>query len=122
MPTRWLRCSPTRRSRCASSWRSCAAHVDSPRRASSCTGAAAPSCGPDVVGGGSMGTEMHTELRFDYAREARSGLPEAVLCSGKTTRQLRELLDDTSARRQPLLLTRLSQAQRDELPHPLDYD
>jgi hypothetical protein len=69
-----------------------------------------------------MGTEMHTEVRFDYAREARTGLPEAVLCSGKTTRQLRQLLDDAAARRHPVLLTRLSQSQRDELPHPLDYD
>lgn len=65
---------------------------------------------------------MTKDIRFDYQREARTGLPEAVLCSGKTAQQLRELLAEASELRKPLLLTRLDAAVRAELPFDLDYD
>lgn len=65
---------------------------------------------------------MTVDIRFDAARERRTGLPEAVYCPGKTAAQLRPLLDEAARRGQPLLLTRLDPALRDELPAALDYD
>jgi pyridinium-3,5-biscarboxylic acid mononucleotide synthase len=62
------------------------------------------------------------EIRFDYAREQRTGLPEAVLCAGKTARQLNELLGEASERRTSLLLTRLKPETCAELSFDLDYD
>ena len=51
----------------------------------------------------------HSTVRFDYAREERIGLPEAVFCEGKPESVLTELLtrfatDNTH----PILFTRLS--------------
>jgi len=62
------------------------------------------------------------DIRFDGAREQRTGLPEVVLCTGKTSAQLRPLLDDAARRGRPLLLTRLDPGLRAELPSALDYD
>ncbi|MDR2075790.1 MAG: nickel pincer cofactor biosynthesis protein LarB [Desulfovibrio sp.] len=51
---------------------------------------------------------MHQVL-FDHARTARIGLPEAVLCEGKSLEMVRELLERFSADgRDPVLFTRLA--------------
>jgi NCAIR mutase (PurE)-related protein len=51
---------------------------------------------------------MHQVL-FDHARAARIGLPEAVLCEGKSREQVRELLEHFSEDgRDPVLFTRLA--------------
>lgn len=65
-------------------------------------------------------------LCFDWARQARTGVPEAVLCAGKSVAQIAAILDAAATRGHPLLLTRLSPAQYAELPdgarRALDYD
>ena len=65
---------------------------------------------------------MTRDIRFDYAREGRTGLPEAVLCMGKTAQQLNDLLREATVRRTSLLLTRLAPELREELAFDLDYD
>jgi NCAIR mutase (PurE)-related protein len=65
---------------------------------------------------------MTADIRFDYAREVRTGLPEAVFCPGKTAEQLVALLGESERRKHRLLLTRLTPELRAQLPYPLDYD
>jgi len=62
------------------------------------------------------------ELIFDYAREQRTGVPEAVFCAGKTAAQLNRLLAETTERQGRLLLTRLAPELFQQLNPPLDYD
>lgn len=53
---------------------------------------------------------MSTHIRFDLARQARIGLPEAVFCEGKAPEFLRELLTRFAAENAtPILFTRLPQ-------------
>ena len=65
-----------------------------------------------------------TEIRLDWAREARTGVPEAIYCAGKSTAQIAAILDEAEARRRSLLLTRLAPEAHDALPAAatLDYD
>ncbi|GLK72990.1 nickel pincer cofactor biosynthesis protein LarB [Ancylobacter dichloromethanicus] len=50
------------------------------------------------------------DFTFDWQRAARTGLPEAVLCSAKSPAQLAEILAAARARSARLLLTRLEPA------------
>jgi NCAIR mutase (PurE)-related protein len=65
-------------------------------------------------------------VTFDWDRAKRTGLPEAVFCIGKSREQLVSILDDASARRAAILLTRMTTEQLAELPEKhrgaLDYD
>jgi NCAIR mutase (PurE)-related protein len=65
-----------------------------------------------------------TEVRIDWAREARTGVPEAVFCAGKTPDQIDTILDQADERRQSMLLTRLTPELHAALTHrtALDYD
>ena len=69
-----------------------------------------------------MDTPKQNELIFDYAREQRTGVPEAVFCAGKTAAQINRLLAETADRAGKLLLTRLEPALFEQLNVPLDYD
>ena len=63
---------------------------------------------------------------MDFDRPARIGIAEAVLCAGKTTDQLEEILRLAEERGVPLLLTRLERAGLKALAPDrwagLDYD
>lgn len=63
---------------------------------------------------------------FDFARRARTGLPEAVFCEGKTPEVLAALIGKFSGGEPPILFTRLSPAAASELPRTsfdkYDYD
>lgn len=65
-----------------------------------------------------------TEIRLDWARGARTGVPEAVFCAAKTPDQIDRILDEADRRRASLLLTRLTDDLHDALAHrpALDYD
>jgi NCAIR mutase (PurE)-related protein len=52
------------------------------------------------------------EVNFDHDRQTRVGLPEAVLCESKSDAQLAAIFAAVAARGAPLLLTRLTAAQR----------
>jgi NCAIR mutase (PurE)-related protein len=66
------------------------------------------------------------DVTFDFERQRRIGLSEAVFCSGKTTLQISEILALARARNSPLLLTRLTPdaaaALSDQDRAGLDYD
>lgn len=66
-----------------------------------------------------MTSDPH-DLRFDWARIARTGIPEAVLAQGKSADQLARLCDQARARGVPLFLTRLEAGQI--AGDDLDYD
>jgi NCAIR mutase (PurE)-related protein len=51
---------------------------------------------------------MASDVTFDFERQRRIGLSEAVLCEGKTPAQIGEIIGLSRARSSPLLLTRLS--------------
>ncbi|WP_277396074.1 nickel pincer cofactor biosynthesis protein LarB [Mycobacterium camsae] len=66
-------------------------------------------------------------LRYDYARLARIGMPEATFCLNKTTQQLRAIVTELVGRTDnPVLFTRMSdsqyQAVRDLAGNSMDYD
>lgn len=67
-----------------------------------------------------------SDFNLDWAREARTGVAEAVLCEPKTPAQIAAILDEAVARGARLLLTRLASAQHDVLPETLreqlDFD
>lgn len=62
-------------------------------------------------------------VRFDWHRKARTGVPEAVFCEGKTAAHLRSILSEARARAVRVFLTRLSQAAHGVLSgeFALDY-
>ena len=63
------------------------------------------------------------ETRFDWERPVRTGLPEALLCEGKTADQIAATLRQAEERATPLLLTRLGkQLHADLSSFALDYD
>jgi len=66
------------------------------------------------------------EVQFDFARRARIGLSEAVLCEGKSVAQIEHIMTLSAERDEPLLLTRLSAVSFDkldkELRQSIDYD
>lgn len=66
------------------------------------------------------------DVRFDWDRAARTGVAEAVFAEGKSAEQILSVLRQARERQHPLLVTRLSQAQFDDV-HPhcegrLDYE
>lgn len=67
-----------------------------------------------------------SDLVFDWNRRARTGLPEAVLCEGKSDEQIARIIDLASERRENLFLTRLPAARFEGWPAShrsrLDYD
>ena len=69
---------------------------------------------------------VQSEVVLDFNRRKRTGLDEAVYCAGKSAAHLAEILQQVEAQGERILLTRLQQAQFDELPpayrHQLDYD
>lgn len=48
------------------------------------------------------------EIEFDWQRQQRTGIAEAVLCEGKTVEQIKSILAQANQRSDSLLLTRLS--------------
>lgn len=48
-----------------------------------------------------------SDIEFDWQREQRTGIAEAVLCTGKTLPQLVAILTDANERKTSVLLTRL---------------
>jgi NCAIR mutase (PurE)-related protein len=50
---------------------------------------------------------MASDVTFDFERQRRIGLSEAVLCQGKSPAQIGEIIGLARARSSPLLLTRL---------------
>jgi NCAIR mutase (PurE)-related protein len=66
------------------------------------------------------------DVRMDWGRGARTGVAEAVLCSGKSDGQLREIISLAQAKGHRLLLTRLEYARWRALDGvlraALDYD
>ncbi len=64
--------------------------------------------------------------QHDDRRSERIGMPEAVLCSAKTARQLDAIANDLVAGSEPVLFTRLSLTQYQALPPKalalMDYD
>lgn len=49
-----------------------------------------------------------SDTEFDWQRQQRTGIAEAVLCSDKTVSQIRAIIDAANERNVSLLLTRLS--------------
>jgi NCAIR mutase (PurE)-related protein len=66
------------------------------------------------------------DIRFDWDRQQRTGVGEAVFTPGKSLQHLTGLLDDARERQRPLLLTRLQpEVAEDLLAHAttgFDYD
>ena len=69
---------------------------------------------------------MASDVTFDFERQRRIGLSEAVLCAGKSPAQIGEIIGLSRARSSPLLLTRLAPevlaALSAEDQAGLDYD
>jgi pyridinium-3,5-biscarboxylic acid mononucleotide synthase len=69
---------------------------------------------------------MAADVTFDFERQRRIGLSEAVFCTGKSSAQLGEIIGLSRARATPLLLTRLAPEALAALPPDdqaaLDYD
>ena len=69
---------------------------------------------------------MTVDAVLDLERRERIGLTEAILCPGKTTKQITDICASVNTDRQPLLLTRLSPEAFEALPEDLraslDYD
>lgn len=65
-----------------------------------------------------------TDIRLDWARGARTGVPEAVYCASKSTDQLNRIVAEADERQASLLFTRLSEdAYRALSPvDALEYD
>jgi NCAIR mutase (PurE)-related protein len=62
---------------------------------------------------------MSTEIRLDHHRELRIGIPEAILCEGKTDEHLCEILEEADRLGAALLLTRLPRERLAALPDRL---
>lgn len=73
-----------------------------------------------------MNTEDIKGVLFDYARTARTGLPEAVFCEGKSSDTLAALLERFADGKPPVLFTRLRADIFAAMPAPVrsryDYD
>lgn len=69
---------------------------------------------------------LHKDVMLDFAREARTGLDEAVLCESKAVTHLCAILDQVRERGRRMLLTRLLPEQLDRLPEAhraaIDYE
>ncbi len=58
---------------------------------------------------------LHKDVMLDFARAARTGLDEAVLCASKSVPHLSTILDQVQAKGRPMLLTRLLPEQLEGL-------
>jgi NCAIR mutase (PurE)-related protein len=69
---------------------------------------------------------LHKDVMLDFARDARTGLDEAVLCASKSVTHLVAILDQVRDKGRNMLLTRLSPEQFAQLPQghraAIDYD
>jgi NCAIR mutase (PurE)-related protein len=69
---------------------------------------------------------LHKDVMLDFARDARTGLDEAVLCASKSVAHLATILDQVEARGKRILLTRLAPEQFEGLSEKhraaLDYE
>ncbi len=69
---------------------------------------------------------MSDDVQIDFDRPARIGLGEAVLCTGKSPRQIAAALSAARDKAAPVLLTRLAedawQALDGDLRQAIDYD
>ena len=69
---------------------------------------------------------LHKDIMLDFAREARTGLDEAVFCAGKTVAHIVEILRQVENRDGRILLTRLEPDQFSSLPasqrEQIDYE
>ncbi|MDT8397699.1 MAG: nickel pincer cofactor biosynthesis protein LarB [Pseudomonadales bacterium] len=68
---------------------------------------------------------MVSEITLDFDRHTRTGLSEALMCSGKSLRQLQSILDEVQHRQAAMLLTRLDASRAAALKitgGSLDYD
>jgi NCAIR mutase (PurE)-related protein len=69
---------------------------------------------------------LHKDIMLDFAREARTGLDEAVFCAGKSVAHIIEILRQVESRNGRILLTRLDQEQFSALPESqqeqIDYE
>ena len=69
---------------------------------------------------------LHKDVMLDFARDARTGLDEAVFCAGKSAAHVAEILRQVDARNGRILLTRLRPDQFEALPQVhrrnVDYD
>lgn len=67
-----------------------------------------------------------TEVRFDWDRDRRTGICEAVYAEGKSEQQIRDIIDGARQRQRSLLLTRLppelGRTLASDLETELDYD
>lgn len=67
-----------------------------------------------------------SEVTLDFQRSERIGFDEALFAQGKSAEHLAHIFDTAKARGASLLVTRLSQAQLDDLPRAhreaLDYE
>jgi NCAIR mutase (PurE)-related protein len=69
---------------------------------------------------------LHKDVMLDFAREARTGLDEAVLCASKSAAHIGAILDQVRERGRRMLLTRLLPEQLESLPEvhraAIDYE
>ncbi len=65
---------------------------------------------------------MSDDHVFDFQRQARIGLAEAVLCAGKTPAQIDAIIATAMGNEKRLLLTRLADEVARQLDAPMDYD
>lgn len=65
---------------------------------------------------------MVDDVRFDWHRKQRTGIPEVVFCEPKSTDQLTRIAEDAKSRGTPLLMTRLDAAQADAIAQVWDLD
>ncbi|MEO8158369.1 MAG: nickel pincer cofactor biosynthesis protein LarB [Betaproteobacteria bacterium] len=69
---------------------------------------------------------LHKDVMLDFARDARTGLEEAVLCASKSVSHLSVILDQVREKGRNMLLTRLLPEQFDGLSPShraaIDYD
>ena len=54
---------------------------------------------------------VESELRLDFLRAERTGLPEAIFAEGKSAAQLDAICTQAAEQKKPLLFTRMSEAQ-----------
>lgn len=62
------------------------------------------------------------DVRFDWERTARTGVPEVVSCEDKTVDHLFTILSEARQRSTSIFLTRPSQADRDALEDSFDLE
>lgn len=65
---------------------------------------------------------MTRDVRFDWDRAARTSVPEAVLCEGKSVAQLQGIAALAREQSQSVFLTRLQDPVADQLATDWDLD